>query len=62
MGNWQAVQTQIRPQNAASDLGLHYLQMVQPFFFQNIYIIWPELPKIENGLFQYIVWESLFSL
>ena len=25
--------------NTVSDQGLHYLQIVQPFFFRNIYII-----------------------
>ena len=33
MSNWQTVQ------NAASDQGLHCLQIVQPFLFSNIYII-----------------------
>ena len=47
------------PQN---DQGLHRLQIDQPFFFRNIYVIKPDIPKIENGLFQYIVLESLFSL
>ena len=35
------------PQNAASDQGLHFLQIVQPIFFRNIYIIEPKIPKIE---------------
>ena len=50
------------PQNAASDQGLHCLKIVQTFFFRNIYIIQPDIPKMDKRLFQNIVWESLFSL
>ena len=49
--------------SAAADQGLHCLQIVQPFFFKNIHIISPDIPKIENGLFQYIIWRvySVFN-
>ena len=50
------------PQNAASDQGLHCLQIVGPFFSRNMLISQPDLPKIEIGLFQCIVWEGSFSL
>ena len=46
---------QCRLQNVASDQGLHCLQIVQPFFYRNIYIIKPDIPVTENELFQYIV-------
>ena len=49
-------------QNVASDQGLYCLQIVQPFFFRNVYIIWPDTPKIKNGLFQYSVGEFIQSL
>ena len=38
-----------------------YLLFANIFFYRNISIIQPDIPKIENGLFQYIVWGSLFS-
>ena len=65
MSDRQTVLTQIRRRrmhSAASDQGLHCLQIAQPFFFRNIHIIQPDIPKIENGLFQYIVWDGLFNL
>ena len=36
MGNWQTVQSQIR---CHTDLCLHCLQIDQPFFFRNSYIL-----------------------
>ena len=54
---------QCRPRSdAAADQGLHCLQIVQSFFFRNIFIISPDLPRIENGLFQYSVREFIQSL
>ena len=44
-----------------ADQGLHCLQIVKPFFFKDIQIIQPDIPKIENGLFQYIVWRRLYQ-
>ena len=32
MNNWQMVQRDQMPENAASDQGLHCLSIVQPFF------------------------------
>ena len=62
MDNWHSVEQDKMQQNMASDQGLHCLQIVQQFFLRNIYIVQPDTPKIENGLFQYIEWEGLFSL
>ena len=45
-------------QNAASDQGLHYLQIVQPYFSRYSSIMLPEIPKFEIRFFQYIVWGS----
>ena len=42
------------PQYAASDQGLHCLQIVLPFFSKTIQITPSSIPKIEIGLFQYI--------
>ena len=42
-------------QNAVPDQGLHCLQIVQSFFFRNINLIKPDIAKIENGLFHFIV-------
>ena len=61
-GNWQTVQTQTRRRKTRRLISLHGLQIVQPFSLRNTYIILPDIPRIENGLFQSIVWESLFSL
>ena len=47
--------------DAASGQGLHCLQIVWPFSLE-IYIIQPDISKIEIELFQYIEWESLFRI
>ena len=50
------------PHSAASDQGLHGLQIVQPICFQNISITEPDIPKIEIRIFQYIVGGGMHSV
>ena len=56
------MQTQISHHTEAKEHGVWSGSPLFANSFLQEYIIQSDITKIENGLFQYIVWESLFSL